>query len=99
MIELLDNLDITSGLEWPRRWRQVIDEVAAVKACSVEVGELEASRRIVYSELSHRVRRILVARSFTDKPKGSPGNGSSREAEGGWLLGSAQGSLGPVGFT
>jgi hypothetical protein len=51
----------------------VIDEVAAVRACEAEVMEEEAGRRSVYSgpELSHHARRVLVARSFTNKPKGS----------------------------
>jgi hypothetical protein len=49
-----------------------MDEVPAVRACGVEVGEKNADRWRVYSgpELSHRAR-ILVGRSFTDKPKGS----------------------------
>lgn len=43
MIKLLDNLDITSSPRCPRRRCQVIDEVAAVRACRVEVVE-EAGR-------------------------------------------------------
>jgi hypothetical protein len=49
-----------------------MDEVAAVRACVVEVEEEKAGRRRVYSgsKLSQRTR-VLVAKSFTDKPKGS----------------------------
>jgi hypothetical protein len=50
-----------------------MDEVAAVRACGVEVEEEEEGRWRVYSglELSHHTRRVLVARSFTDKPNWS----------------------------
>jgi hypothetical protein len=67
MIELLDNFDITLRLGWPRR-RCKVKDVAAVKACEVEVEEAEGctTTRSCYSE-----RRVLVARSFTEKPKGS----------------------------
>jgi hypothetical protein len=49
MTKLLDNFDITSRLGWPRRRCQVMDEVAAVRACTVEVEEEEAGRRRVYN--------------------------------------------------
>ena len=51
----------------------MIDEVAAVKACGVEVVEEEVGMRSLYSgpELSQHARRVLVARSITVKPKGS----------------------------
>jgi hypothetical protein len=50
-----------------------MDEVEAVNACEVEVEEEEEDRRRVYngSELSQRARRVLAAKSFTDKSKGS----------------------------
>jgi hypothetical protein len=73
MTELLDNLDITSSLGWPRRRCRVIDEVLAVRACGAEVVKEEAGMQSVYSgpELPQRARRVLVARSFIVKPKGS----------------------------
>jgi hypothetical protein len=42
MIELLDNLDDTSGPRWPRQRCQVVDEAVVVNACGVdEDGEGE----------------------------------------------------------
>ena len=53
----------------------MVDEVVVVSACGVdEDGEVEeVGNRRVYRgpELSHRAIKLLVARSFTDKPKGS----------------------------
>jgi hypothetical protein len=47
MTKLIDNFDITSRPRWPRRRCQVMDEVAAVSACGVEVEEEAAGRRRV----------------------------------------------------
>jgi hypothetical protein len=44
MIKLPDNFDIASRPGWSRWWCQVMDEVAAVSACGVEVEEEEAGR-------------------------------------------------------
>lgn len=68
MTKLLNNFDITSRPGCPR-WRcQVIDEVTTVRACELDDGEEGVGGRRVYNgiELSHHVRRVLVARSFTE---------------------------------
>jgi hypothetical protein len=48
-------------------------DVVAPKACEDDVAVEEADSWSVCSdpELSHRARRVLVARFFTDMPKGS----------------------------
>jgi hypothetical protein len=51
----------------------VVDEVAAVMPCMMEIMDEKAGTHSVYSgpKLSHHARRVLIARSFTNKPKGS----------------------------
>ena len=50
-----------------------MDRVIAVKACGDDMAVEEAGNRRMYNgpKSSHRARRVLVARSFTHKPKGS----------------------------
>jgi hypothetical protein len=50
-----------------------MDEVVVAKACKEDATVEEAGSQSVYNspKLSQRARRVLVVRSFTDKPKGS----------------------------
>jgi hypothetical protein len=51
----------------------VVDEVLAAKAYGEDMAVKEVGSQRVYNnpEPSHWTRRVLVARSFTNKPKGS----------------------------
>jgi hypothetical protein len=57
-------LDVTLGLGCPRRRCQVAAEVVVAKAIEEDTTMEELSSRSMYYglELSHRTRRVLVAR-------------------------------------